>query len=371
MRERESHSRRGRSLFRDPDVMAARAAGGRVTVGAWRLHLPRVFGFCGGVLNAVRLVEECLDRPGRTGRVWLLGEIIHNRTVNEHFRAAGARLLAEPDVRRIIEIASPDDTVVIPAFGVPADLDRRIRQAFPPERIVDTTCRYVQRIWDFVAERAAEGWTIAIHGKPEHAETQATSSRALTPGNALVVVPNPETADRLAAAWRRQDPAGYPPELLRQPDRIAFDRLAMVNQTTMLHTETFLVRDRLADAVRRLGGRFEICDTVCHATQERQDSARALCEQDCDLALVIGDHSSSNTRELHRLASTFGPAYLIAGAAALDADRIRHYSPTAGHEIETSDWLPREADIALFAGASCPACDIGDVLRRFAQIQRP
>jgi 4-hydroxy-3-methylbut-2-enyl diphosphate reductase len=353
-------------LFHDRDVQDARRQGGTVPLGGGRvLLLPRIGGFCRGVLVALQRLESVLARTERP--VWLLGEIIHNDTVNAHFRERDVHILPEAEIERVFERADPADTFVIPAFGLERDFEKRLR-AFAPQ-VEDTTCDCVQSVWTFVASQAACGHTILLHGKPSHPETRATLSRALGPDNAAVLVPSLDHARRFAAAIRSGSLADYPADLIRHPDRLDLHRLAVANQTTMLFSETRELEAIIAAAVRETGGELVPASTVCRATQARQDAAGEMCAAGVDLVLVLGGFSSSNTAQLLRLAQTYAPAYFVGTASALSPDRIRHYDPASGTVVETTDWLPPPGGrIALLAGASCPPGDIGDAIRVLRQI---
>lgn len=358
-----------RDLFRDRDVDALASGGGRLALGGFReLVLPRVFGFCGGVVRALNLLERTLEEAG-DGRLWLLGEIIHNETVNDHFRGRGVRIVSERSVEAVFESADAGDVFVIPAFGLPEATEARLRD-FVGDRgtVVDTTCPYVKRIWDFVSRAAASGKTILIHGKPEHPETRATVSRALGGRNAVVIVPTMEDALRAARAIRTGRWTGFPEAWVRKPEW-GCSRFAMVHQTTMLHDETLRMADLLRQAAEEAGGRLEVADTVCRATQDRQDAAGRVCARGCDLILVLGGFASSNTNQLYRMAKSHAPAFFIQSAGALDRSRIRHFVPASGGVRVTEGWFPREgAVIGLLAGASCPAPDIGEVVRTLREL---
>jgi len=357
--------------FHDPDLNAVRAAGGVLAVGQLRLRLPRVFGFCGGVRNALAQLQRAVAAKRGSNRIWLLGEIIHNETVNGYFRSQGVRVLPECDVPSILDQATPGDLLVLPAFGLPESLDRRIRERFRGQcRFLDTTCGYVRRVWGFVARAAAEGRTIAIHGKADHPETRATVSRALTEQNAVIIVPDIPRAKQLASSLAAPVPAAvYPPGLVRHPEQVDCRHLALASQTTMLCSETEIVARILDETVRDLQGDFLPANTVCRATEHRQQAARELCSAACDLCLVIGGFSRSNTNQLYRLAQDYCPAYFIQNADAIGVDRIRHYRPDLDREEVTTDWLPAPArDIALLAGASCPPVDVGGVIRKLRRL---
>ena len=353
-------------IFHDGDTTAAQKAGGVVAVGSWTLHLPQAFGFCGGVQHALKTLQHTLATRG-TRTVWLLGQIIHNDTVNAFFRTQGAHILPEQQIDSVFARAAPDDIIVIPAFGVPLDLDSRLR-AFcrSPDQLVDTTCRYVKRIWTFVEAMAAEKRTILIHGKPDHPETRATLSRALTPENAVILIPDLAAARHLADLIRRRALAEVPQSLVRNPGRLTLERMALVNQTTMLYQETKEIDAVIHDALDSVRGSLALAETLCRATQDRQNAATELCRKGCDLAIVVGGFSSSNTTQLYRLAKEYCPTYFIRDATALTRAEIRHHHPDRHETAVTRDWLPASVrHIGILAGASCPPCDIGDVLRRF------
>jgi 4-hydroxy-3-methylbut-2-enyl diphosphate reductase len=353
-------------LFSDADARAAAEAAGKVALGHGRfLYLPRVLGFCGGVIRALRILQQVLrDRTGQ--RVWLLGEIIHNETVNERVRQAGVRIVPEGNVEAVFSLADPNDIFVIPAFGLPVGVEDRLRAfALEPDAIVDTTCPYVKRIWHFVSDAARAGDTVMIHGKPGHPETRATLSRSLTDHNSVVLIPTVADAERVAQAMVSGDWSAFPAEWLFRPDFIMPGRVALVNQTTMLYSETVCIAGVLREAARRVGGTARASETVCRATQDRQDAAAELCKRGCDLILVLGGFTSSNTNQLYRMACTRAPTYFIRSAADLAPDRIHHFVPGTATATSTADWLGAEhRRIGLLAGASCPAPDIGDVIRR-------
>jgi len=356
------------NIFHDVEA-AACTRGGALDVGPWRVHFPKVFGFCGGVLKALKALEQALQvRDG--GDTWLLGEIIHSDTVNAFFRAQGVRILAETEVESVFSKAQPDDCFVIPAFGIARELEVRVRAYCGARgRVIDTTCDYIRRVWQFAERVALEGRTIVIHGKPDHPETRATLSRALTGGNAVIQVPDYPAAKCLAACLTAGDVSDYPVHLVHNRGNLDTRRLALINQTTMLYLETCEIESLLAAAIRSTGGDLARAETLCRATQSRQNAALELCRRGCDVMLVVGGYASSNTTQLHRLARKHGPAYFISSAAALAADRITHYEPALGDVVLTQPWLPEGTrDIGLLAGASCPPSDIGAVIRRLRQI---
>jgi 4-hydroxy-3-methylbut-2-enyl diphosphate reductase len=349
----------------NPESSPPVAPDGEITAGAWRILLPRVYGFCGGVRHALHALEDALRRhPHR--QVWLLGDIIHNDTVNEGFRRRGVRILSDTELEDGWRQAGLDDLLVIPAFGLPLDVEQRLRASgFPPDRIIDTTCACVKRVWTFVQEAAAEKRTILFHGTPGHPETRATLSRALRPQNAVVLIPDPAAAETVAAAIRHASAADLRDCDVRNPDRLDLRRLAIANQTTMLCEETRAIEGLIATAVRTVGGDLKRAETLCRATQQRQDAALALCRRDCDVILVLGGFASSNTTQLYRLAARQAPAYFIRNADAFDRRVIEHFRPDTGQTQTTTDWLPAiPGRIGLLAGASCPPEDVRAVVRK-------
>lgn len=354
------------AILADPLVAAVRHHGGTFTTGPWTLHLPRLLGFCGGVLHALERLQQALAAAGGRHRFWLLGEIIHNETVNRFFADQGVVLVPDAEMGAVLDHVHAGDRVVIPAFGVPLAVEQTLRAAEQAGTIVlvDTACRYVRRIWDFVALQAAARRTLVLHGKPGHPEMRATLSRAVGPHNAVIVIQD-ESGARAVVAPLTGDARLTRPLTILQADRLDLHHLALVHQTTMMHDETVRIESILREAVSSTGADLQVLDTVCRATQERQFAAEELCRTGCDLFLVVGGYGSSNTSQLYRLAARHAPAYFVRDPAAVARDRIRHFLPEPGREEETVGWLPPSARIGILAGASCPPCDIGGVLRRF------
>lgn len=353
--------------FQDTEVEQARQNGGVVALGGGRrVLLPRVFGFCGGVVHALAQLRRCLDAA--TGRpVRLLGPVIHNDTVNDHFRRQGASIMAEADIPEFLRLGSRDDVVVIPAFGLPIELERLVRQKYPVAQIVDTTCRDVRAVWKFMESLPGQDWTILVHGKADHPETRATLSRALLRASRVVVVPTVAWGERVCRAVRSGSWEDYPLGLVHEEGAAptAAGPVALVNQTTMLHGETLALGAGVQEACLQAGRHGRLADTVCRASQDRQDAALEVCRQAPDVVLVVGGFGSSNTAQLYRLASASGSAYLVQDVAALEVERITHWVPDSGQRC-ASPWLPEGwTTVGILAGASCPATDIGNVIRWF------
>ena len=351
--------------------------------GRLTLHLAREFGFCYGVDRAVDYAYQTRRKfPDRS--VFLTGEIIHNPHVNGRLRDAGIRFLSDPG--EAIAQVTAEDVVILPAFGVAvADLERLVASGCT---LVDTTCGSVLNVWKNVRRYARDGYTAVIHGKVKHEETQATASQvSVTSGGHYVVVLDCEEAGALCDFIRgRLDTAAF-------LDRLAhgcspgFDpardlvRVGLANQTTMLMTESLAVGDMVRRAmVDRYGEaalpeHYRAFDTICSATQDRQDAVvNMLDERRFDAAIVIGGYNSSNTRNLARICAERVTTYHIAEPACLEPETIRHLPPDArpGMETATGDWLPAEGPLtlAVTAGASTPDNIVGEVIERLGELGR-
>ena len=362
-------------------VQRIKASDYRQVTGRLTVHLAREFGFCYGVDRAVDYAYQARRRfPDRT--VFLTGEIIHNPHVNDELRAQGIRFLSDPDE----DWASlgPHDVVILPAFGVTVEELQRLSAAGCT--LVDTTCGSVLNVWKNVSRYARDGFTSIIHGKYWHEETRATASQAMQiPGGQYLVV-----LDRAEAAIacdyirdsRLPDPARKAGFVERFGDAISpgFDpdvhlsRIGCANQTTMLSSESVEVGEMFRAVMRERYGeseltqRFRAFDTICSATQDRQDAVvRLLDEQRLDLMLVVGGYNSSNTCNLARICAERVPTYHIADPdGLLSSAEIRHRSVKDKREIVTSNWLPREGtlSIGLTSGASTPDNLVEIVVRK-------
>jgi 4-hydroxy-3-methylbut-2-enyl diphosphate reductase len=355
---------------------------GRLTI-----HLARKFGFCYGVDRAVDYAYQTRERfPAR--RVYLTGEIIHNPHVNNRLRGLGIRFLTDPGVDP--RALGPEDVVIIPAFGVTiTELARLDRQGCT---LVDTTCGSVLNVWKNVRRYAQDGFTAIIHGKVSHEETRATASQALLgPGGHYLVVLDTREATEVceyirqpghpsAAAAPGTLPDSREPFLSRfmsavsdgfDPDRDLV-RVGLANQTTMLMSESLEVEAMFRSAMidrygePALADHFRAFDTICSATQDRQDAVVALLsERPLDLMIVIGGYNSSNTCNLARICAERLPTYHIAEPQCLDSSHaIRHQPLGSKTEVTTLDWLPGgPVSIGLTAGASTPDNLVGAVVQ--------
>jgi 4-hydroxy-3-methylbut-2-enyl diphosphate reductase len=353
------------------------------TSGRLTVHLAREFGFCYGVDRAVDYAYQARRRfPGRN--VFLTGEIIHNPHVNDRLRAEGIRFLSDPHE----ESASlgPDDVVILPAFGVTVgEMAQLMGRGCT---LVDTTCGSVLNVWKNVVRYAQDGFTAVIHGKVKHEETRATASQALKypQGRYLVVLDREEAGIVCDYIRHGDDPAaflarfghaaspGFDPECDLQ-------RIGCANQTTMLMSESLQIGEMFRQAMAARYGeaslreRFRAFDTICSATQERQDAVIALLDrQSIDLMLVVGGYNSSNTCNLARICAERVPTYHIAdpdcliSAAEVRCRPVGAPSTTGGRELTIRGWLPESGPltVGLTAGASTPNNIVGEVIRKVA-----
>jgi len=367
-------------------VDEVRAGNYRHESGRLTIHLAREFGFCYGVDRAVDYAYQAVARfPGRN--VFLTGEIIHNPHVNDRLRASGIRFLSDPGEPD--HDLGPDDVVILPAFGITvqemADFSKR------GCTLVDTTCGSVLNVWKNVVRYAQDGFTAIIHGKVRHEETRATASQALKypNGRYLVVLDRDEAAvvcdyirnggdrDALLARFPNAVSPGFNPDTDLQ-------RIGCANQTTMLMSESLEIGDMFAAAMRDrygeavLATHFRAFDTICSATQERQDAVEELLNSEpVNLMIVVGGYNSSNTCNLARICAARARTYHIADPdCLLSAEKIRHRpvgapSTAPAAEVVTENWLPTSGRlvVGLTAGASTPNNIVGQVIEtveRFA-----
>jgi 4-hydroxy-3-methylbut-2-en-1-yl diphosphate reductase len=357
--------------YHSPLVQRVKDAGYVHRSGRLTLHLAREFGFCYGVDRAVDYAYQARTRfPNQT--VYLTGEIIHNPHVNEKLRGLGIRFLSDPGEG--VERVTAEDVVILPAFGVTIAMlqDLSARGC----TMVDTTCGSVLNVWKNVKRYAQDGFTAVIHGKYWHEETEATASQALQyPNGRYLVVYDHAEADMVCDYIRHGgDPAAFV-ERFRAAASEGFDperdlsHIGLANQTTMLSSESLEIGEKFRAAMRdrygedQLAGRYRAFDTICSATQDRQDAViRLLAEEALDLAIVIGGYNSSNTCNLARICADRLPTFHIAEPACLlSADVIQHRPVGSKEEVAATGWLPADGPvrIGLTSGASTPDNIVG------------
>jgi 4-hydroxy-3-methylbut-2-enyl diphosphate reductase len=343
---------------------------GRLTI-----HLAREFGFCYGVDRAVDYAYQARQRfPDRP--VFLTGEIIHNPHVNRQIRAQGVRFLTDPG--ESIDALTPNDVVIVPAFGITVEvLETLVNRGCT---LVDTTCGSVLNVWKNVKRYAEQGFTSVIHGKYWHEETRATASQAQEAGNSHYLVVLDRSEATLACDYIRG--RGSREQFLHIFERAVSDgfdqdlhlqRVGCANQTTMLSSESLEIGEMFRTAITdrygadELDGRFRAFDTICSATQDRQDAIIELLRtQTVDLMIVLGGYNSSNTCNLARICADRVPTYHIADPEGLASAAEIHHKPAGSkNETITRDWLPPgRLSIGLTSGASTPDNQVERVIRR-------
>jgi 4-hydroxy-3-methylbut-2-en-1-yl diphosphate reductase len=351
--------------------------------GDLRLRLAREFGFCYGVDRAVEYAYETRAKfPDR--RIFLSGEIIHNPDVNGRIEKMGIHLLAEaadPETR--YREVGPADVVLLPAFGVTVAEMEYLRGKGCV--LVDTTCGSVLNVWKNVHNYSRLGFTAVIHGKYYHEETKATASQVHThPGGHYLCIRDRPEAEIVCGFIRGDVPRETFLERFRAAMSPGFDperdlqRIGLANQTTMLMSESMEIQEMLRAAMRSRYGdaelpqRFRAFDTICSATQDRQDAVlRMLDEGGLDLMIVIGGYNSSNTQALARICAEKQPTFHISGPEGIvGSNEIRHRPVGHGSEMATADWLPAgPLSIGLTAGASTPNNVVGEVIERLLALR--
>ena len=350
--------------------------------GAVKFLIARHFGFCYGVENAIEIAYRAIEEnPDK--RIFLLSEMIHNPDVNRDLLERGVRFLMETTGRQIIpwEELKSDDIVVVPAFGTTIEIQNRLQLLGIDAYKYDTTCPFVEKVWNRAAQIGQKNYTIVVHGKPLHEETRATFSHSKEDAP-TVIVKNQKQAERLARyitgeankeeffeEFSGQYSVGFDPEQDLQ-------RIGVVNQTTMLASDTQGIADYLKQvmikhfdlAPHEVESRFaNTRDTLCYATNDNQDATYALLKEQADFVLIAGGYNSSNTSHIVELCETKFPTYFIESAnKILDRNLIKHYDLHRKKEKVTENFIPDKDSVTvmLTCGASCPDAIIEGVLTR-------
>lgn len=399
MSEAASKTKKSRVNVRRPDVMELVSAevavhfhsmiveklrdrGGKITVGNTTVLLAEQFGFCYGVERAIDLAYAS-RKVFPDNRIFLIGEIIHNPDVNRHLREMGIVSLPWQEMDSSYDDLTEDDVMIVPAFGAPTPFMDKVEKHGC--YVVDTTCGDVMKVWRRVRGYAKDGITSIIHGKSNHEETRATASRALGEmgdGNYLVVltladvdylcdyIRNGGDREIFLSRFEGEYSHGFDPDLhLRH--------IGVANQTTMLKSETEEIQRRLRKAIiDRDGndGSFQMFDTICGATQERQDALFEMLRKPMDLLLVVGGYNSSNTTHLVEIAEPEVPTFFIRDASCIRSlEEIMHYD-LHHREEKTSDYsrlfaANRPVTVGITAGASCPNNLIEETLVKIFELR--
>lgn len=348
--------------------------------GPIKFFIARHFGFCYGVENAIeiayRTVEENPDK-----RIFLLSEMIHNPGVNEDLQKRGINFIMDTEGNHYFkwEEITSDDIVIIPAFGTTLEIEKKLKHMGIPTERYDTTCPFVEKVWNRAYELGEKDYTVVIHGKHNHEETRATFSHSVRNAKSVIVRDIKET-EILANIILGKIPLLDFYTFFKGKYSDGFDvykdlmKVGVVNQTTMLATETQEIADLLKRTMSDKYGEENIKDhfadtrdTLCYATNDNQSATYGLMETSADLAIVVGGYNSSNTSHIVELLESKFPTYFINNAAKILSEKsIRHFNIHSKEEKTTGKYLPEEEPIkiVLTSGASCPDAYVDEVLTR-------
>lgn len=349
--------------------------------GPVRYYIARHFGFCYGVENAIEIAFKALEEnPGKS--IYLLSEMIHNPEVNKDLTERGVKFLQDTHGRELIPFdqLKHEDVVMIPAFGAPLELLELLEKRGIKTESYNTTCPFVERVWKKSEQIGASKHTIIIHGKHTHEETRSTFSRSARDSDAVIVVRDMEEVKQLAPFMLGKGAQGDFEKLFAGKFTPGFkidqhfERVGVINQTTMLATETQEIADYVKSLmVEKFGAENSAAhyadtrDTLCYATNENQDATYGLLNTDADLALVVGGYNSSNTSHLVELCERKFPTYFISSAAEIENETlIHHYNYPAKRRESTANFLPEKEvlKIIITSGASCPDSLLEDIIYR-------
>lgn len=350
--------------------------------GPVRFFIARHFGFCYGVENAIEIAYRTLDESNGK-RVFLLSEMIHNPKVNEDLNNRGVKFIKEHNGKQLIrwDELDKDDVVIVPAFGTTVEIqDILKKRGINPYRY-DTTCPFVEKVWNRAEILGSKGFTIIVHGKYNHEETIATFSHSKQ-NSPTVIVRNIKETQLLCDIISDKIPKENFYKLFEGKYSEGFDiktnieKVGVVNQTTMLATETQAIADLIKKTMEQKFGKENIrshfadtSDTLCYATYDNQQATMGLIDSSADFAIVVGGYNSSNTSHIVELCEEKLPVYFISGADKIaSGELIQHYDIHSHSEKTTKNWLGKHGnkpiDIILTSGASCPDAILDEILQK-------
>ncbi len=349
--------------------------------GPVQFYIPRFFGFCYGVENAIDIAYRAVaENPDKN--IYLLSEMIHNPTVNEDLLKRGVQFLFDTDGTERIPISSlkAEDIVIVPAFGTTVQIQEELQKVGIDPYEFNTTCPFVEKVWKRGKQLGKKQYSLVVHGKHRHEETRATFSQSAEHSEVVVLL-NPEEAKILAEIMTGDRPDSDFTKYFGHKSTPDFDpyehlkRFGVINQTTMLATETQEVMDILKEAAVKLYGESDILehfadtsDTLCYATNENQSATLALAETDADIALVVGGYNSSNTMHLVEILEHQFPTFHVRDKGEIKSElEIQHFDQWKKEILTTTNWLPKDKKplkVALTSGASCPDVLVDEVMLR-------
>ena len=358
-----------------------------LNLGDVKIYLARHFGFCYGVENAIEIAFKTIDEnPGK--RIFLLSEMIHNPQVNADLQQRGVQFLQDTRGNMLIpfEELTADDVVIIPAFGTTLLIEEKINAIGISTKKYNTTCPFVEKVWNRGDQIAKKNYSVVVHGKPTHEETRATFSHAAKVTPTVIVndmaealelskyITGEKNIEQFSEEFAGRFSEGFNPAK-------DFERIGVINQTTMLASDTQAIADFLKSIMvtkynlteANIAERFaDTRDTLCYATNDNQSSIYGLLEQEADFAIVVGGYNSSNTSHLVELCEQTLTTYFINGADKItDDNTIFHYNLHTQEEKSTSNFLPldRAVNILISSGASCPDAMVEAVLEKIAAMR--
>lgn len=367
---------------RQEDKLKKNFAPTKLDFGPVQIFLARHFGFCYGVENAIEIAFRTVDEnPGK--RIFLLSEMIHNPQVNADLQERGVRFLQDTKGNPLVSFdeITGDDIVIIPAFGTTLKMENRLKALGIPTEKYNTTCPFVEKVWNRSEQIARKGYSVVIHGKPTHEETRATFSHTAT-NTPTVVVNDMEETKELARYITGEKPAndfykefeGRYSEGFNVEEHL--QRIGVVNQTTMLASDTQVISDYLKYIIVTKYNLDEsnvhlhfadTRDTLCYATNDNQSAVYGLVETKADIAIVVGGYNSSNTSHLVELCEERLPTFFINfNDKILSKKEILHYNFHTKQEVHTVNYLPEEQPVKILvtSGASCPDAVVESVIRK-------
>ena len=340
--------------------------------GAVRVQLARHFGFCFGVENAIEISYKAIaENAGK--RIFLLSQMIHNPEVNEDLQSRGVRFLQDTLGNELtpIDEVGKDDVVIIPAFGATLEIQARLEELGVDVLKYNTTCPFVEKVWKRSAKLGAEDYTVVIHGNPDHEETRATFSHAASDGHALIVADKKEAVklaefisgggentDEFWALFEGRTSEGFNPA-------VHLHKVGVVNQTTMIATETQEIADIVKESVGEAGF-ANTRDTLCYATNDNQRATMGALEAgDADLAIVVGGYNSSNTSHIVELCEQRMPTFFVRNELEWEDDgSLNHFNIHSQEMEKSTGFLPEQPTILITSGASCPDASMERVLMK-------
>lgn len=346
-------------------------------------YIARHFGFCYGVENAIEISYKAIEEnPNK--RVFLLSQMIHNQEVNNDLESRGIQFIMDTDGTQLIPWASltSDDVVIIPAFGTTIEIEHKLIDMGIEVQKYNTTCPFVEKVWNRADKLGKDDYTVIIHGKPQHEETRATFSHSER-STASVIVSDIRDAQLLGEFIKGIRPLSEFQDLFKEKSSKGFDpakdleKVGVVNQTTMLASETQEIADYFKQLMVEKHGNTNIKnhfadtrDTLCYATNDNQDATYELLKTDADIAIVVGGYNSSNTSHIVELCERQFPTYFINTEREISSStEIHHFDIHTKSRIHTKDFLPDKNPIrvVLTSGASCPDTLVDRVMLRLLE----